>query len=233
MITEPSMNQAPSPKHTGSPSWAVIFDMDGTLVATTEADFLAWQQLFALYGRHLSYEDYYPLLGRKSADVVKEGLGLEGKAAEAAMAKKMDFFAAIVKEKGVDTLPDVQQLLQQLQASGVPMALATSSRKQKMELVMHTAGLYQYFTAFVTGEEVAAGKPDPQIFLKAAERLAIPPEHCVVVEDTISGISAAQAAGMACVAITSTHEGHELHMADLLINHFSTLGVEEIHALVR
>lgn len=74
----------------------------------------------------------------------------------------------------MDTLPDVQQLLQQLQASGIPMALATSSRKQKMELVMHTAGLYQYFSAFVTGEEVAAGKPDPQIFLRAAERLGIP-----------------------------------------------------------
>lgn len=206
--------------------------MDGTLVATTEADFLAWQQLFAIYGKPLTYDDYYPLLGRKSADVVRMGLGLEGMIAEEAMARKMELFAAIVAEKGVETLPDVHELLQQLNSAGVPLALATSSRKQKMELVMHTADLYDYFEAFVTGEEVQKGKPDPQIFQLAANRLGMPAARCVVVEDTVSGIRAAKAAGMACVAITSTHNEEELQAADLLIDHFRTLRLHDLRKLI-
>lgn len=216
----------------GSTNWAVIFDMDGTLVATTEADFLAWQQLFALYGKHLSYDDYYPLLGRKSADVVKLGLGLTGADAESAMAKKMALFAEIVAQQGVETLPDVRNLLAQLQKAGVPMALATSSRKKKMELVMQTAALESYFSVFVTGEEVDKGKPHPQIFQMAATRLHMPAERCVVVEDTVSGIRAAKAAGMACVAISSTHERNELAEADLLIDHFTSLQPEDLHKLI-
>ena len=156
--------------------------MDGTLVATTEADFLAWQKLFLHYGKQLTFEDYFPLLGRKSADVVKLGLGLSGKPAEEAMAKKMQLFEDIVAERGIETLPDVRKLLEQLQKAGVPMALATSSRKKKMELVMQTAALGSFFTVFVTGEEVDKGKPDPQIFQMAAARLHMPAERCVVVE---------------------------------------------------
>lgn len=213
-------------------NWAVIFDMDGTLVATTEADFLAWQKLFLHYGKQLTFEDYFPLLGRKSADVVKLGLGLSGKPAEEAMAKKMQLFEDIVAERGIETLPDVRKLLEQLQKAGVPMALATSSRKKKMELVMQTAALESFFTVFVTGEEVDKGKPDPQIFQMAAARLHMPAERCVVVEDTVSGVRAAKAAGMACVAISSTHERDELTEADLLIDHFTSLHPEDLHHLI-
>jgi beta-phosphoglucomutase family hydrolase len=215
-----------------NPAWAVIFDMDGTLVATTEADFLAWQQLFALYGKELSYEGYYPLLGRKSADVVRLGLDLQGQAAEEAMAKKMELFAAIVAEKGIETLPDVHDLLRKLKEEGVPMALATSSRRKKMELVMHTAELYTFFSVFVTGEEVDRGKPDPQIFLTAASRLGIDAKRCIVVEDTVSGIHAAKAASMACVAIISTHSADELGDADVLLDHFASLHVSDLRNLI-
>jgi HAD superfamily hydrolase (TIGR01509 family) len=213
-------------------AWAVIFDMDGTLVATTEADFLAWQKLFIHYGKQLTFEDYYPLLGRKSADVVKLGLGLTGKPAEEAMAMKMGLFADIVAEHGVETLPDVRSLLEKLYDAGIPMALATSSRKKKMELVMQTVGLEKFFSVFVTGEEVVKGKPDPQIFQLAASRLQMPAERCIVVEDTVSGVRAAKAAGMTCVAISTTHDRDELTEADLLIDHFTSLGPEDLHNLI-
>ncbi|TAH01460.1 MAG: HAD family phosphatase [Sphingobacteriales bacterium] len=213
-------------------AWAVIFDMDGTLVATTEADFLAWQKLFIQYGKQLTFEDYYPLLGRKSADVVKLGLGLTGKPAEEAMAMKMGLFADIVAEHGVETLPDVRSLLEKLYDAGIPMALATSSRKKKMELVMQTVGLEKFFSVFVTGEEVVKGKPDPQIFQLAASRLQMPAERCIVVEDTVSGVRAAKAAGMTCVAISTTHDRDELTEADLLIDHFTSLRPEDFHNLI-
>jgi HAD superfamily hydrolase (TIGR01509 family) len=213
-------------------AWAVIFDMDGTLVATTEADFLAWQKLFIHYGKQLTFEDYYPLLGRKSADVVKLGLGLTGKPAEEAMAMKMGLFADIVAEHGVETLPDARSLLEKLYDAGIPMALATSSRKKKMELVMQTVGLEKFFSVFVTGEEVVKGKPDPQIFQLAASRLHLPADRCIVVEDTVSGVRAAKAAGMTCVAISTTHDRDELTEADLLIDHFTSLRPEDLHNLI-
>jgi beta-phosphoglucomutase-like phosphatase (HAD superfamily) len=78
---------------------AVIFDMDGTLVATTEADFLAWQRIFIESGQQLSFEDYFPLLGKKSHDVVYQELKLSGIDAEAALQRKMKYFAEIVDEK--------------------------------------------------------------------------------------------------------------------------------------
>lgn len=231
-MTEISSDHSNSSPLADPTLWAVIFDMDGTLVATTEADFLAWQKLFLHYGKPLTFEDYYPLLGRKSADVVKLGLGLTGKPAEEAMAMKMELFADIVAEHGVETLPDVRSLLEKLLGAGVPMALATSSRQKKMELVMQTVGLEKYFSVFVTGEEVVKGKPDPQIFQLAALRLQMPPERCIVVEDTVSGVRAAKAAGMACVAISSTHDRDELTDADMVIDHFTSLLPEDLHNLI-
>jgi beta-phosphoglucomutase-like phosphatase (HAD superfamily) len=98
----------------------------------------------------------------------------------------------------------------------------------KMKLVMKESGLAKYFSVFVTGEEVERGKPNPDIFLLAAERLNVPPDHCLVLEDAVNGVAAAKAAGMKCVAITSTHQNADLVNADLVINDFSALNYEVI-----
>lgn len=210
---------------------AVIFDMDGTLVATTEADFLAWQKLFSTYDRSLTFEEYFPLLGKKSSDVVHHVLGLHGHEATGAMHRKMVFFEEIVREKGIDMMPNAEQLLKELQAEHIPIALATSSRVMKMKLVMKTANLDKYFTAVVTGEEVTVGKPGPDIFLLAAKRLNVDPAQCVVIEDAASGVAAAKAAGMKCVAVTNTHHEKDLQEADLIVDDLSELPLSRISAL--
>ncbi len=207
---------------------AVIFDMDGTLVATTEGDFLAWQKLFLDFGRHLSYGEYFPLLGKKSIDVVKEGLGLDGDVAQQAMHKKMEYFEDIVKERGIVTMPNAEIFLQEIKDLGIPIALATSSRKMKMKLVMEESGLGKYFSVFVTGEEVTHGKPHPDIFLLAAKRLHVDPAQCLVLEDAVNGVAAAKAAGMKCIAITNTHDDAALAEADLVVNSFSELSVQSV-----
>jgi beta-phosphoglucomutase family hydrolase len=209
---------------------AVIFDMDGTLVATTEADFLAWQRLFLEFNSHLDYTSYFPLLGKKSVDVVKEGLGLEGEEAQQAMHKKMAYFEEIVRERGISTMPDAEVFLQEIKDENIPLALATSSRKMKMELVMEESGLGKYFSVFVTGEEVMHGKPHPDIFLLAAKRLNVDPSQCLVLEDAVSGVAAAKAAGMKCIAITSTHDDAALAAADLVVNSFSELSMQSVNA---
>lgn len=207
---------------------AVIFDMDGTLVATTEADFLAWQGLFRELGHELTYERYFPLLGRKSQDVVHDVLKLEGEPADKAMQRKMDLFEEIVLGKGIEVLPHAETFLRELAGLAIPIALATSSRKMKMKLVMRESGLESYFTTFVTGEEVKHGKPAPDIFLLAAERLQVEPSRCLVLEDATNGVRAAKAAGMTCVAIASTHDRSELAEADLVVRNFSELSLANL-----
>jgi|694.fasta_scaffold00305_17 beta-phosphoglucomutase family hydrolase len=224
--TEPS-GMTGDRDRTGLPA-AVIFDMDGTLVETTEDDFLAWNKLFLEYGRDLTFADYFPLLGKKSVDVVLHVLGLEGEEAQVAMHRKMEYFEEIVRKNGIVTLPFVEAFLQEIQGLRIPIALATSSRTMKMKLVMKESGLAKYFSVFVTGEEVERGKPNPDIFLLAAERLNVPPDHCLVLEDAVNGVAAAKAAGMKCVAITSTHQNADLVNADLVINDFSALNYEVI-----
>ena len=210
---------------------AIIFDMDGTLVATTEADFLAWQRIFADAGRQLSFEDYFPLLGKKSHDVVYHVLHLEGESAENALNAKMRYFEEIVSEKGISLMPNAEILLKKLKSLGIPLALATSSRKLKMELVLEEVGLLEYFDVLVSGEDVKKGKPSPDIFLLAAEKLNVEPGHCIVVEDAVSGVKAAKDAGMKCIAVTNTHNAEDLTIADMVISDFSELSLPVISSL--
>jgi beta-phosphoglucomutase family hydrolase len=210
---------------------AIIFDMDGTLVATTEADFLAWQRIFKDAGRSLSFEDYFPLLGKKSHDVVYHVLKLDGEAAENALHAKMKYFEEIVAEKGISLMPNVVVLLRELKSLGIPLALATSSRKLKMELVLDEVDLLEYFDVLVSGEDVTKGKPSPDIFLLTAEKLLVDPAHCVVLEDAVSGVKAAKAAGMKCIAVTNTHDAEDLAIADLVISDFSELSLPVISSL--
>jgi beta-phosphoglucomutase family hydrolase len=210
---------------------AIIFDMDGTLVETTEADFKAWQRVFRDHGRELSFEDYFPLLGRKSQDVVQHVLNLKGEEAQENMRRKMYYFEEFVEDNSLAILPGAGQFLGELKAAGIPMGLATSSRQPKMRLVLEKTGLFPFFNTIVTGEMVEKGKPSPDIFLLTAQRMGIQPSDCVVLEDAVHGITAARTAGMKSVAIVSTHEASQLNEAHLVINSYSELSLEILKGL--
>lgn len=220
------MNENKKTMPSGQFPMAVIFDMDGTLVATTEADYRAWEKIFNDHGRPLSFEDYYPLLGKKSHDVVHDVLNIKDDRSVEVLSRKMKYFEEIVNEKGIELLPFADQFLDELFNADILLGLATSSRQAKMKLVMERSGLQKYFHVQVTGEMVDRGKPNPDIFILTAERLGIDPINCVVIEDAIHGVSAAKAAGMKCVAIVSTHTREELSHADLVINSFSELSTD-------
>lgn len=202
------------------PFKAVIFDMDGTLIASTQADYLAWAKLFAEQGKTLSYEEYVPLLGIKSAEVIKTYLALEGEKLTAALLKKLTYFNEIILANGIYTIPFAEKFLKSLKKYPVKIALATSARRAKMEMVMQQLDLLKYFDVIVTGEEVVNGKPAPDIFIKTAEKLNLPAFECLVIEDAANGVQAAKNALMKCVAITTTHTEELLNEADLIINSF-------------
>jgi beta-phosphoglucomutase family hydrolase len=215
------------------PFKGVIFDMDGTLIESTEADYLAWKQLFADYQKPLSYEDYFPLLGAKSAVVVQSRLLLNEEQTKIALAKKMKYFTEIISQNGIQPVPFAIKLLQQLQQYDLKIALATSSRRKKMKMVLKLTGLLPYFEAIVTGEEVSRSKPAPDIFLMAAQKLDLQPDQCLVIEDAINGIKAAKNAGMKCIAITTTHTAEMLQEADLIIDTYEALNFQHLCSVLR
>ena len=215
------------------PFKGVIFDMDGTLIASTEADFLAWKSTFTDYGRELTYDTYFPMLGMKSQDVIKKILKLNGEEVDQALSRKMAHFEEIINMNGIEPIPHAEDLLKKLHHLPIKIALATSSRKMKMKLVMKKLDFLKYFDEAVTGEEVHNSKPHPDIFLLAAKKLNLPPEDCVVVEDAASGVTAAKSAGMKCIAITTTHNKAQLEHADVVIDTFEEIDFEHLCSTVR
>jgi beta-phosphoglucomutase family hydrolase len=208
---------------------AVIFDMDGTLINSTKADFLAWQKLFSFYGKSLTYEEYIPLLGIKSAQVVKEFLPVKNdEEIQMALTQKLVFFHEYVAENGIYPVPYADVFLKQIKQLDIPVALATSSRKAKMEMVMTKVNLVTLFDAIVTGGDVKNGKPAPDIFIKAAEKLGVRPQDCIVFEDASNGVKAAKTAFMKCVAVSSTQSPESLREADLVIDSFKDLSFTDV-----
>ncbi|HEX8357580.1 MAG TPA: HAD family phosphatase [Segetibacter sp.] len=211
------------------PFKAVIFDMDGTLLESTEADYKAWEKVFNDYGKALSFADYVPLLGIKSANVIKEHLEkTEAEDVKRILKEKFDYFVEWIEENPIQPVLGAEAFLKSLANYPVQVALATSSRKEKMHLVLTQLNFKGFFEAIVTGDEVINSKPAPDIFLKAAERLGVAPEDCMVVEDGPVGVAAAKAAGMKCVAITATHPAEKLQQADLIINTYENADFKEI-----
>jgi HAD superfamily hydrolase (TIGR01509 family) len=202
------------------PFKAVIFDMDGTLIASTKADYLAWAKLFEDENKSLTYEEYVPLLGIKSAEVIKTYLNLHGEELQHALRKKLLYFDEVIAEIGLYPIPHADVFLKSLKEYPVKIALATSSRKAKMEMALNGMDLFKYFDVIVTGEEVMNGKPAPDIFIKTAEKLDLQASECIVIEDAANGVIAAKNAFMKCVAITTTHEPNMLNDADLIITTF-------------
>lgn len=203
------------------PFKGVIFDMDGTLIESTKADYLAWKRVFNDMGRELTYEDYQPLLGIRSAEVIKKILGvIDDQEIKKLLAEKLEYFREIAERDGIKPVEGAEEFIKSFKNLPVKLALATSSRQAKMKMVMTKLGFINYFDVIVTGEEVTNSKPAPDIFLDTAKRLSLAPEDCIVFEDAVNGVKAAKAAGMKCVAITTTHAAEDLKDADLIIDRF-------------
>lgn len=202
--------------------------MDGTLIDSTESDYIAWKKVFNEYNVNFTHEEYIRILGVKSAEVIKSRLSLDKEELENMLKRKIAYFKEIVDEGGLRTIPHVESFLQRIKNIPLKVGLATGSRKEKLSLVFEKLKLKNYFDVLVSGDEVGKGKPDPEIFLKATEKLRVLPYECVVVEDAENGVMAAKNANMNCIAITTTTDRKSLKAADLIIDSFENLDVYEV-----
>lgn len=180
----------------------VIWDMDGTLVDTAELHFQAWHTICAEQGRGFTRDDFAATFGRRNPEIIQHLFGSRYSDSETAkMGDRKEDFYRDAAQHGVELLPGVRPLLEGLQRSGFRQAIGSSAPRANLDLIVkltHTANLFQ---TLVSMEDTQRGKPDPQVFLIAAERLGTPPASCVVVEDAPAGVQAARAGGMKCVAV--------------------------------
>lgn len=197
---------------------AAIFDMDGVLVDSVRLNWQAMNEVLVPYNVQVTDEEIKKYLGRTLKDQVgmlnvDYGLQLDYNQFNAATQQiKTQLFASIAPKDGV------KELLQGLQQDGTPMAVATSMPRDLTEQRLRAAGILDYFDALVTEDDVERHKPDPEVFVKAAEKLGVAASSCVVFEDAPSGVTAAKAAEMKCVAVRTQYvEADHLKDADVRV----------------
>ncbi|MFE3516233.1 HAD family hydrolase [Streptomyces sp. NPDC059166] len=188
------------------PAHSVIFDLDGTLVDSEPAYYEAGRRLLARYGvRDFSWENHTRFLGigtRETLTVLREEYGIEAPVDELLAGKNALYLE--LAEHSVTAFPEMRALVERLHGNGVAMAVASGSSRAAIEIVLGVTGLREYLPVLVSADEVAHGKPAPDVFLEAAGRLGAAPDSCVVLEDAVPGVRAALAAGMRCVAVPGT-----------------------------
>lgn len=202
--------------------FGAIWDLDGTLVDTEMNHFAAWRALLRAQGRDLTHEQFKPTFGLRNADVLVDHFGFSGDDAyiTGLSERKEELFRASLQRDGIATLPGALQLVEHLHALGARQAIASSAPLANIDLMVELLGLRRRFGAIVSAEEVAQGKPAPDIMLRAAQRLELPAARCVVLEDAPAGIAAGRAAGCRVIAILSTFPRQALSGADVVVSSF-------------
>jgi beta-phosphoglucomutase len=191
----------------GSAPRAVLWDLDGTLIDSSEQHFVAWRETLAAEGRPYSRADHDAVFGMRNDAVLRRLVDpaiAPGEIARIAGAKERRYRGSVAAA-GIEPLPGVRRWLAALSAAGWRMAVASSAPPANIAAVMAAAALEGAFDALVSGEEVPHGKPDPAVFLAAATRLGVPPARCVVVEDAPAGVEAGRRGGMRVIGVGPRH----------------------------
>ncbi len=184
-------------------SRAVLWDLDGTLADTEEYHWLAWQQVMSAEGLTITHEQFLETFGQRNHTVLTAWLGAETplERIDALGDAKEAVFRETVRSRGLEALPGAVTWTARLRERGWRQAIATSAPLANAETMLDALGIAHCFDAVVSSEDVSAGKPDPEVFQKAAARVGVPPSRCIVVEDAPAGVEAARRAGMASIGV--------------------------------
>ena len=224
----------PSLRERVSASFAAIFDMDGTLIDNTPYHFRSWKALFKKHGKgELSKETYYTeISGVPVMESIKRIFGSDyDEAGLKILFKEKEEFYRQEYAPYVAPINGLELFLAGLKEDGVKMAMATSATKEDIDFIFDHVPIKDYFDVIVNSSMVSRPKPFPDIFLKAAEKLNMTAENCVVFEDSLAGIKAANDAGMKVVGITTGHKADALQPVNLVINDYSDLNAHKLAAL--
>jgi len=211
----------------------VIFDLDGVLIDSGWAHKQAWFDLAKKEGLEFTDEFFNDTFGMQNAQIIPMLVRRELRPGELEDMSdwKEQRYRDIVSEKLALSF-GAERLMTKLKERGFRLAIGSSTPKANLDLIFQCLKLNNYINAVVTKEDVKNGKPAPETFLMAAQKLSIRPQHCIVIEDAIHGIEAAKAAGMSVIALTTTRNREDLSGADIIADNLDELKVEDFVGLI-
>lgn len=215
--------------------WAVIFDMDGTLVDTEPYLEKTEREIYKELGIEVGREEHLSLVGTtamKFWGTLIERYGLDVDPLELVLKCRTRVIERIQADPSFGLIPGAEELLLKLRAEGVRLALASSASEERVKFIIDLLDLERFFEFWIAGDQVENGKPAPDLFLRASEELCVPPERCIVVEDALNGVRAAHAAGMKCVGFGRAEGRQDLSLADLVVKSYEELSVGKLRGLL-
>ena len=204
---------------------AVIFDMDGVIIDSEPTHLKLEIESYKKLGIEVTEDEHHSFVGSTSRfmwEVLKNKFKLNQTLEELIENERGIYFKYLnSNECDINLIDGVKELIENLHDNGVKLAIASSSPLNVIEVIANKFQIGKYFEVFVTGDYVKRSKPEPDIFLFAAEKMGVSPENCIVIEDSNNGVRAAKKAGMKCVGINSDAEGRQdISTADIVINSF-------------
>jgi beta-phosphoglucomutase len=214
---------------------AVIFDMDGVLVDSYKAHWQSWHFMADELGRGLTEAQFVSTFGRTSREIIAEHWGANALTADeiAEFDRRKEALYREIVSRDFPAMDGAEALLRNLHEAGFRLAVGSSGPPENVALAVERLGAGMLFDALITGKDVTRGKPDPQVFLVAAQRLGVVPSNCAVIEDAPVGIAAANAAGMTSIALLSTgHTAESVAAARLVVLSLRELSPRRIAGLI-
>ena len=211
---------------------AVLWDLDGTLLDSEEYHWRSWRDTMASLGRPLTRDQFLATFGLRNDEILPRWLdaGATRKEIDRVSRDKEALYRNLLREGGAAPLAGAAEWVRRLQREGWRQAIASSAPRANVDVVLEVLGMASFFQAVVSAEDVTAGKPDPQVFHRAAARLDVPAIACVVVEDSPMGIEAARRAGMRSIGVS---RNGRLAAADLSIASLDQLPDDAFQSLIR
>ena len=219
-------------------AYGAIFDMDGTILDSYHAHQRAWQETMSEQGIDYSTDEFRRHFGQRNEEIIQDIFTSRGRGepdsrtVKAIADRKEERFRSVVVDDCRE-MPGTTALLTSLQAAGWKIAVGSSAPRANVELALKLLDLSDLISITVCGCDVEHGKPEPDVFLKAAQRLGLNANDCVVLEDAPAGIEAAHRAGMPVVAIHCPHQEADLSGADRQIRTFDECPEPELRTLIK
>ena len=211
---------------------AIIFDMDGVIVDNHQYHLRSWLAFFERHGISMTEAEYKEKVnGRVMRTILSNALDRPLSSEEIrTLGEQKESEYRDMYRPDIRPTPGLTEFLKELQQKDIPRAIATSAPPSNVDFTLEGTALRAYFPLIVDDSMVTNGKPDPEVYLKSAEQLDMPPDRCVVFEDAILGIHAGKNAGMRVVAVATTHTREELETtaADYIIDNFEGFTVEKL-----
>ena len=186
---------------------ACIFDWDGTIVDSGRTHEHTWIELAKSHNLKLIPNFFEITFGVRNIEIITEILNWtkDLTIAQQLSDEKESLYRKIISQQGVPTISGAENLLKSLNNAGILCAIGSSTPRKNLDVTVAKLGFGKYFQAYAASEDVVKSKPAPDVFLKASERLGVPPENCIVFEDSFMGLRAGVAAGMKTIAVATTN----------------------------